>query len=225
MWSRLAYWLNSSGNHTGTHILITPNACLTYCLCSALWCGLKTTTSTALHPFNGLFSRTTWVSLYQKDKTSMVLNEARDDGVFGWQWHQLDHMQTICISLQVVNHINTSSLNFYRPDTFPDAQPCQSTEGNCGLKTKKNQTNIKPVCLENLVWVLLVVLTLSVWRPSEGDQLSVMERFCYTSKVFEPGVKKWRNDGLDGKTNDREIDYISIEMRLWLCGETERRIL
>ena len=48
------------------------------------------------------------------------LNEARDDGVWGWQWHQLDHMQTICTSLQTDSHTNTSSLNFYRPDAVPD---------------------------------------------------------------------------------------------------------
>ena len=35
-----------------------------------------------LHPFNGLFSRTTWVSRYQNGKTSLDLNEARDDGKF-----------------------------------------------------------------------------------------------------------------------------------------------
>jgi len=34
------------------------------------------------HPFNGLFSRTTWASRYQKDKTSLDLNESRDDGGF-----------------------------------------------------------------------------------------------------------------------------------------------
>ena len=28
------------------------------------------------------------------------------------QWHQLDHMQMICTSLQTDNHTNTSSLNF-----------------------------------------------------------------------------------------------------------------
>jgi len=49
-----------------------------------------------LHPFNGLFSTTTWVSRYQKGKTSLDLNEANDDGVLGWQWYELDHMQTIC---------------------------------------------------------------------------------------------------------------------------------
>ena len=36
-----------------------------------------------LHPCNGLFSRTTWVSRYHKGKTSLDLNDARDDGVWG----------------------------------------------------------------------------------------------------------------------------------------------
>ena len=31
--------------------------------------------------FNGLFSRTTWLSCYQKGKTNLDLNEARDNGV------------------------------------------------------------------------------------------------------------------------------------------------
>jgi len=46
-------------------------------------------------------------------KTSLDLNEARDDGVLGWQWHQLDHTETIRTSLQTDNHNNTSTLNFY----------------------------------------------------------------------------------------------------------------
>ena len=79
-----------------------------------------------LHPFNSLFSRTIWVSRYRKGKTSLDLNEAGDDGVLGWQWHQLDHMQTICTSLQTDNHTSTSSLSFNRPDALPDAQPTVS---------------------------------------------------------------------------------------------------
>jgi len=35
-----------------------------------------------LHPFNGIFSRTAWVSQYQKRRTSLDLNEARDDRVW-----------------------------------------------------------------------------------------------------------------------------------------------
>jgi len=53
-------------------------------------------------------------------KTSLDLNEARDDGVLVY------HMQTICTSLQTDNDTNTSPLNFYRPDAFPDAQPTMS---------------------------------------------------------------------------------------------------
>jgi len=36
-----------------------------------------------LHPFNSLFSWTTWVSRCQKGKTSLDLNEARDNGILG----------------------------------------------------------------------------------------------------------------------------------------------
>jgi len=59
---------------------------------------------------------------YQIGKTSLDLNERREDGVWGWQWHQLDHMQTVLTSLQTDNHIITPSLNFYRPDVLPDAK-------------------------------------------------------------------------------------------------------
>jgi len=76
--------------------------------------------------FNGLFSGTTWVSRYQKDNTSLDLNEAGDGGVLGWQWHQLDYMPTICTSLQAYNQTNTPSLNFYRLDALPGAQPTVS---------------------------------------------------------------------------------------------------
>ena len=95
-----------------------------YNSCYADFCWAQYTTT--LHPFSGLFSRTTWVTRYQKDVTSLYLNEARDVGVWGWQWQQLDHMQTICTSLRTDNHANIPSLNFYRPDALPDAKPIVS---------------------------------------------------------------------------------------------------
>jgi len=36
-----------------------------------------------LHPFNGLFTRTTWVSQYQKGKTNLDLDDTRDDEIWG----------------------------------------------------------------------------------------------------------------------------------------------
>jgi len=81
-----------------------------------------------LHPFNGHFSWTTWVSWLQKGKTSLDLNEARDDGVLGMQWHQLDQTQTVCISLQTDNHTNTPLLDFYRLDALPDADETEKPQ-------------------------------------------------------------------------------------------------
>ena len=81
---------------------------------------LKTTTT--LQTFNGLFSRTTWVSRYQEGKTNLDFTGARDNE---WQWHQLGHMQ-VCTSLQTDNHASTPPFSFYRPDALPAAQPTAS---------------------------------------------------------------------------------------------------
>ena len=43
-----------------------------------------------------------------------------------WQWHQLDHMQIICTSIQTDNHASTTPLSFYRLDTLPATQPTVS---------------------------------------------------------------------------------------------------
>jgi len=59
-------------------------------------------------------------------ETSLDLNKTRDGGLSGWQWHQLDHTETICTSLQTDNHTNTSSLNVCRSDALPDAEPTVS---------------------------------------------------------------------------------------------------
>jgi len=46
--------------------------------------------------------------------------------MMGWQWHQLDHMQIICILLHTDSHASTSPLSFYRPDALPVTQPTAS---------------------------------------------------------------------------------------------------
>ena len=71
-----------------------------------------------LHPFNGLFS-----SRHQKGKPFWILMKQE---MMEWQWHQLDHMQIVCTSLQTDNHASTSPLCFYRPDTLSATQPTTS---------------------------------------------------------------------------------------------------
>ena len=108
-----------------TTIVITlrPGGMWSHRVCISLCVCFNNRVNTHTHLFNGLSSRTTWVSWYQKSKTSLDLNEARHSGVLVWsgiRW-------TICrTSLQTDNHTNTSSLNFYRPDALPDTQPIVS---------------------------------------------------------------------------------------------------
>jgi len=45
----------------------------------------------------------------------------------GWQWHQLDHMQIICTSLQTDNHASTTPLSFLQAD-YPSCPPANSIE-------------------------------------------------------------------------------------------------
>ena len=88
-----------------------------------------------LQPFNGLFSRTTWVSRYQKGITSLDLNEARDDGDgSGINW-------TICkrsAPCSRQNHINTSSHT--HTHTHPFNGPLSRTTRVS--RYKKGKTNL-----------------------------------------------------------------------------------
>jgi len=59
------------------------------CVCVCFLC-VRTIRFDLLQSFNGLFSRTTWVSRYQKGKTNLDFAGARDSES---QWHQLGHMQ------------------------------------------------------------------------------------------------------------------------------------
>ena len=74
-------------------------------------------------PFNGLFSRTTWVSRYQKGKTNLDFTGARDSE---WQRHQLGHMQ-VCTSLQTDNHASTPPLSFLQAGC-PSCRPTNSVK-------------------------------------------------------------------------------------------------
>jgi len=81
-----------------------------------------------LHSFMTPFFSTTWVSRYQKGKNQSGFKWGKRWWGLEMQWHQLDHMQTICTSLQTDNHTSTSSLNFYRPDALSDVQPTESKQ-------------------------------------------------------------------------------------------------
>ena len=70
--------------------------------------------------------------------------------MMGWQWHQLNHMQIICISLQTDNHASTSS---------QAGCSSQNTEG------KITQMNIR---MQSQVW-------LSCMTPGTETDLPILE--------------------------------------------------
>jgi len=88
--------------------------------------GLVWKLTTLLRPFNGVFSRTTVASRYQKRRNESGFKWGKRWWGLGMQWLQLDHVQTMCTSLQTDNHTKTSSLSFYRLDALPNYQPTVS---------------------------------------------------------------------------------------------------
>jgi len=68
------------------------------------------------------FSSTTSVNWHQKGKPFWIFLRQE---IMGQQWHQLDHMQIICTSLQTDNHASTSPLNFFQAGC-PSCHPTNS---------------------------------------------------------------------------------------------------
>jgi len=56
-----------------------------------------------------LKARTTCVCWYQKGNPFQILMKIE---MMEWHWHQWDHMQIICTSLQRDNHASIQSLTF-----------------------------------------------------------------------------------------------------------------
>ena len=82
--------------------------------------GITTTTTTVLRPF---------VRDYPGESVpegKTILDFAEAD-MMGWQWHQLNHMQAICTSLQKITTPAPQQSDFYGPDALPNQQR-QSTE-------------------------------------------------------------------------------------------------
>jgi len=78
--------------------------------------------------------------------------------IMGFRVQWLNHMQAICTLLQTDNHTNISSLNFYRPDTLPDAQPAVS-------KHRRQQKVLKLLNPKLLLTVSQINLfDLNVWN-------------------------------------------------------------
>ena len=90
----------------------------------------------------------------------------------GWQWHQLDHMQIICTSLQTANHASTSPIfysNSHQQQRHRYQQTACSTPVRGWSTTPHARSPNEPAHVD--VWIMLVGLsdvhchvTVTVWH-------------------------------------------------------------
>ena len=89
-----------------------------------------------LQPFNGLFSRTTWVSRYQKGKTNLDFTGARDSE---WQWHQLGMCKSAPRSRQITTPATHHSV--FLQAGCPSCRPTNSVKALKAQKRYKTEFN------------------------------------------------------------------------------------
>jgi len=93
------------------------------------------------HSFNGLFSRTTWVSWYHNDKTILDFNEARDNGV------------TVASAGPYANHLHLA------PDRKPcQPAPCHSIFLQAGWSSWRPTNSVKALKASTIAWWKYMIL-------------------------------------------------------------------
>jgi len=73
-------------------------------------------------------------------------------------------MQTICTSFQTDNHTNIPSLNIYRPNALPDAQPTVTRESSDPVTVFYNELQMSTyVADKRLQWARGLPVFIAVW--------------------------------------------------------------
>ena len=113
-------------------------------------------TTTLLHLFNGLFSRTSWLSQPRKMNHSGFYWSKRWWGGSGISW-------TICISFAPCSRQTTMPVphhsDFYKPDALPAAQPTTSKHWRQYNNTSKMMKYLSVMCSLHLVtWTCLCAM-------------------------------------------------------------------
>jgi len=72
--------------------------------------------------------------------------------MMGWQWHQLDHMQSSATHSRQITTPTPHHLIFYRPDALPDAQLTMSEQ-----KLEKMEVEIVVIMVAVAVAAVLLI--------------------------------------------------------------------
>ena len=145
-------------HHLSVSVLHSPNTHLNIYSNHSQYLS-SVTTLPLLHTFNGLFSGITWASQYQKGKTSLILNETRDDRVLGCS----DISWTICKqsaprSRQITTPTPHRSIFTCQMLFLTPSQQCQCTEGQYNQISNKRSQIMSQPSLTPLKLILLSTL-------------------------------------------------------------------
>jgi len=134
-----------------------------------------------LYPFNGLFSRITRVSWYQKGKTDLDCTEARES-----KWHQLGRIQ-VCTSLQAVNHASTPPLSFLQAGC-PSCHPANI------VKALKASASVVHCSVDNVLvfvcdrYIVQCLMQTDLYKLLKTQKLS-NDHICYFLYQILRGLK------------------------------------
>jgi len=170
-WDRIAWIVCDS-------VILAPPCMHAVCVCLMMWPrnSLKYTITTTTNRFNGLFSRTTWVSWYHKGKISVDLSETRDDGALGCKQCAPRSRQITTSTPQKNHSIFTGRMLFLTPN-----QQCQSTEGTfCEIYILEIFFCIVVAAYAVEFWICVVRQR---WRCSKGHQWEGLYSLC-TAELF-----------------------------------------
>ena len=92
-----------------------------------------------------------------------------------WQWHQVNHMQIICTSLQADNHTSTSSLNFLQAGCWSPTQQCQSNSVNQKLN-KATETCFQLLCVD----IYSSFLCVKCWHCMRSTTTAIDNKYTAT---------------------------------------------
>ena len=97
------------------------------------------------------------------------------------QWHQLNHMQIICTTLQTDNHASTHHSIFYGPDALPDVQPTVSKHWKKQRrKTDGNQLTRVDLKKQLLKVEVLVITNREFTKPQLLQKMDDLEHATCT---------------------------------------------
>jgi len=143
---------------------------------------IHTYTHTHIHTFNGVFSRTTWVSRHQKGKQFWILLKQE---MMGWQWHQRGHMQIICTTLQTDNHASTPPLNFLQAGCS-SWRPTNSVKALKAVEYHMSWLITYQCVIDVVIWVTEVTSIIVITHI----RISILAIHVRTTTVSLPSLKE-----------------------------------